>query len=425
MNLEESKIVFFHGIAGTGMRGLAWLLREKGKEVRGTDTTPEAIVELSSQFTVAPEGEASDLLDHVDIYIHSDAVLASHPLRQEALARGIAILSYQSALGEFTDDYTLVAVTGTHGKSSTTAFLAHILQQAGKDPSALVGAGVTSWPGKHARFGKSKIFVVEADEYRNHFHELHPTYAVIPTIEYDHPDFFKSEADVWKSYQTFIDRIPPQGWVVIPKTLQDTPMTWPPSTVVVDTSAAAPHVSIPGKHMQANAALALKAALLLGVSADTATQALATFPGLTRRFEQIGMLGRLSVISDYAHHPTEIAATLAAVKETYPGKKIVVIFEAHMAERMEAFNDEFARALSIADAIILYPPYLPEGRQGVESNQLRDELAEKIQEHHVPLTVLQEPIELPGALEKYASTHEIAIACTAGRLDMHIRQLVS
>lgn len=406
------------------MRGLAWLLSESEKEIRGTDATPSALTDVPIEFTVTTEDKAPSLLLGVDVYIYSDAVLPTHPLRQLAEKQGILSLSYQKALGELTSAYRLIAVTGTHGKSSTTAFLAHILRVTGHDPSALVGAGIPAWPGKHALSGTSDVFVAEADEYRNHFHELTPAAAIITAIEYDHPDFFTSEEDMWKSYQTFINLLPSDGFLIIPSTLRRLPLSWPDITLEVEIDHDLPDAPIPGKHMQANAKLAISAAKQLGVDERQSQAALKTFTGLSRRFETVGKLGDMTVISDYGHHPTEIAATLTAVRERFPDKKVVAVFEAHMAERMQAFNHEFAKALSIADAVIIYPPYLPAGREGSAANVLRDQLVEAIQQHKTPVTVLHHAKELFSALDRYKDTYDIAIACTAGRLDADLRTVV-
>ncbi|MEK7498999.1 MAG: Mur ligase family protein, partial [Patescibacteria group bacterium] len=193
------KTSVFLGVGGSGMRGLAYLLREQGEKIVGFDDAP-GLSELSLEQALKEVSTANRL-------VYSDAALESHALRVEAKRIGIPQIPYQQALGAFAHNYQTIAITGTHGKSSTTAFLAHICIQTGLDPVVLVGANMESLRGKHAQYGKGKYFIVEADEYRNHFLELFPAHAIITTIDFDHPDSFSSLQDTEKAYQEAYDLI--------------------------------------------------------------------------------------------------------------------------------------------------------------------------------------------------------------------------
>lgn len=421
MILAQARTVFLHGIGGSGMRGLAWLLYKNGKNVRGTDTVLPN--DLPHTFQVASEENAQELLAGIDVYIYSDAVDQQNTVRQAVQTQSIPSLSYQAAVGEFAAPYTTVAIAGTHGKSSTTAFLGHILIEAGRDPTVLVGATVPGWEGMNARFG-STLFVVEADEYRNHFHTLRPTHIVIPSVEFDHPDFFRSLIDVVASFQLFIDRLPPNGSLIIPKSLADKKLLSLPKNTTIVSAENLPPTPIPGQHMQSNAALAVAAAEQLGVPRKKALAYLTSFPGLGRRFEILGTIGTATVISDYGHHPTEITATLLAARKRYPNQKIAIIFEAHTAERLVAFKERFADVLSQADGVILYPPYLPKGRSVASGKRAYQNLQKLLLEKGTSLEVLAARDQLPAAVTRASATFDIILACSAGVLDQDLRDAI-
>ena len=431
METAPRKTIFLLGIAGTGMRGLAHLLAQQGSRISGTDAqfddAPELIREEDfNTYRLMKEIDAGVLLAESDLLIYSDAVPETHPLRQQAESKHIPSLPYQEALGEFSRGFKTIAITGTHGKSSTTAFLAHILIAAGLDPAVLVGAPMPGFPGKHARFGKGNYFVVEADEYRQHFLALHPTHAIITAIDFDHPDYFASMQEVEEAYESFLQRVKKSGVVITQTDVQSThpDLTWPKQTRLPSAEhiAQAP-APLPGQHMRRNAALAIAMAEELGVAREKAVAALASFPGLSRRFEVVGTLGDMTLISDYGHHPAEIAATLTAAREKYADKKIAAVFEAHMPERLDAFFDEFIEALSIADLVLVYPPFVPAGRS-VKSADLAAKLLEGFHAANVPAEIIRTPQDLPSALNQIKKDYDVALAFTAGTLDREVRKVV-
>jgi UDP-N-acetylmuramate--alanine ligase len=426
MNIARAERIFMLGIGGTGMRGLAWLLQAKGKTVRGTDS--EITAELSEQFTIAPSSQAKEALASSDLMIYTDAAPADHPLLHHATTHAVPALPYHHAVSQLAQPYTTIAVTGTHGKSSTTAFLAHLLIEAGMDPTVLLGAAIPTWPGHHARLGHSQYLVVEADEYREHFLSLSPAHAIIASIDYDHPDYFSSLEAVVNAYDEFIQRLRPGGSLVIPDTLYAAhpELPWPSVTIRVPRPAAQSIRSpIPGKHMQQNAALAVRLAVQLGIEQPRAQAMLQTFPGLSRRLETVGTYQSLQLISDYAHHPAEIAATLEALSSTHPNKKIIVIFEAHMIIRLQTFFDQFAQALAAQKVVIIYPTYTPTGREEASAAALTQKLATRLQQQGTEAIVLQQRHQLGKELSAWASRADIAIALSAGQLDSQLRQLTT
>lgn len=413
------------GIEGSGMRGLAYLFAKQGFGVVGEDDTVPERREIDG-YTIVPQAGTAAAVRTADILVYSDAVKDDHPLRRLAEEHGIKQIAYQEALGIFAKQYTTLAVTGTHGKSSTTAMLAHILIEAGFDPTVLVGASLDVFGGRNARAGKGKYFVAEADEYRRHFLALAPAHIIITSIDFDHPDYFTSLADVEAGYSEFMGRLTLQGSVVVLSDVVEhhTRVKWPPNITVIHGDAGRNiAMALPGKHMQQNASLAVALAATLGIDKVHASQSLATFSGLKRRMEKIGMIQEIPVYSDYGHHPQEIEATLAGAKDFFAGKKIGVLVEPHMIERLVTFFEGFSRSLEAADAVMLCPVFYPKGREG-EISDAPGKLLADLQSKGKPASLLDSYEQLPAALREFARQVDVVIAFTAGRLDAKLRQAV-
>jgi UDP-N-acetylmuramate--alanine ligase len=426
MARDSAQTIFFLGIAGSGMRGLAHLMHSRGEYIVGTDQNVSSFTALP-HYELAPREEAGGLLEKSDSMIYSDAVSADHPLRQLARDKGIPQLSYPEALGMFSKTFTTLAVSGTHGKSSTTAFLAHILIEAGLDPTVLIGASLPAWGGENARVGKNKYFIVEADEYRDHFLTLSPAHAIITSIDWDHPDFFDSVSRVEKSYSLFLSRLSSNGFCFVPAAIRQAHrrVVWPSNTIEVLTASNLT-LTLPGSHMKQNASLALALAKQLGVDREQGVASLKNFSGLGRRFERIGNFRGLELISDYGHHPEEIRATLQATKERHPDKRILVMFEAHTQERLQTFFDDYVKALALSSGVIICPVFVPKGRE--ERQAKAQEFAKKLEgelaARQIPAWSLNNYDELPDVLRERQPQYDMAIAFTAGILDGRLRQLV-
>lgn len=415
--------LLFLGVNGSGMRGLAYLLEQKGEHIVGYDDNPKG--------TRCSIKDALSAIPACERLIYSDAVPADHPLRTAARAAGLREVAYQEAVGEFSSAYTTIAITGTHGKSSTTAFLAHIAITAGLDPTVLVGANMPTLPGGHARLGKSKYFIVEADEYRRHFLELAPAHIVITSVDFDHPDAFSSLKDTEHIYTEFIARLQPGGKVITPSIEQHDHLhvQWPSDTIAVQEDATRDiTVPLPGNHMRMNAALACEAAVLLGVSRIESKKILATFPGLSRRFELLGIYNGIEIRSDYGHHPAEITATIAGAREVQPHAHIVAIFEAHMPLRLHTFLDGFADSLATADSVIIVPPFVPSGRDSSDSKRDAHHLRDMIIAKGKRVTYAENIAELPATITQDQISEKkpsVAIGFSAGLLDLELRKIVN
>ncbi len=426
--LNRGSTLLLLGIGGQAMRALAHILQSKGINIIGVDAQYERVSNDSTMipYKIIEPLSIQSTLSQVDAVIYSDALPITHPWRQAAQEVACTQLSAFETAGLVTQDYKTIAVAGTHGKSSTTALLGHIMVMAGLDPTVQVGAAVPAWENRNARVGSSEYFIIEADEYMDHFMALKPADIIITSLDFDHPDYFRSFDDVLASFGNFLERLVPNGTVVTHKSLYmafKDRLPWPKKTLLVDLSAEKLPLSLPGKHMQQNAHLAIAMAGILGVSRTIAQEATGTFPGLGRRFELLGEFMGRKIFSDYAHHPTEIAATLQAAREYFPHKKLLVVFEPHTNERLGAFFSQYIQALSASDAIIVCPTYQARGQ--VNDTHTDTQLLESLQQRKIQSWYLRDFSELNSLLQEAVKNFDIVFGLTAGDLDYYLRKLIN
>ena len=344
MGLDLSKIkkVFFIGIGGIGISALAKMAISRGIEVSGVndDESPKTLDSLREVgATIFFQNDFKELPE-VDLYVYSDAWLYRGPeIIENAKKTGKSVLSYFEALGQFAKEYKVIAVAGTHGKTTTTAMVAEILVDAGLDPTVIVGSFVKKID-SNFRYGNSGYLVVEADEYNRHFLNFNPFITVITNIEADHLDCYKDLADIQNAFDKFLSQS---------------------ENKILDYTRyleKVPRLSIPGIHNRMNAAAALAVADFLKIKEEDAQKSLAQFSGTWRRLEKKGETSAGTIIyDDYAHHPTEIKASLEALRELYPvgEKKITIVFQPHLYSRTKALFNDFAKAFKGTDNIFLLP----------------------------------------------------------------------
>ena len=344
MGLDLSKIkkVFFIGIGGIGISALAKMAISRGIEVSGVndDESPKTLDSLREVgATIFFQNDFKELPE-VDLYVYSDAWLYRGPeIIENAKKTGKSVLSYFEALGQFAKEYKVIAVAGTHGKTTTTAMVAEILVDAGLDPTVVVGSFVKKFD-SNFRYGNSGYLVVEADEYNRHFLNFNPFITVITNIEADHLDCYKDLADIQNAFDKFLSQS---------------------ENKILDYTRyleKVPRLSIPGIHNRMNAAAALAVADFLKIKEEDAQKSLAQFSGTWRRLEKRGKTKDGTIIyDDYAHHPTEIKASLEALRELYPAgeKKITIVFQPHLYSRTKALFNDFAKAFKGTDNIFLLP----------------------------------------------------------------------
>jgi UDP-N-acetylmuramate--alanine ligase len=292
-----------------------------------------------------------------------------------AKALGVPMMNYFEALGVAVNPYYLVAVSGTHGKTTTTAMLTDIFETSGKDPTAIIGS-LRSKTKSNFRAGKSKYAIVEACEYKRDYLHLKPDVLVITNVEYEHTDYYKDLADVQDAFRTFVHQVN-EGGVVIADTkhphimpiIKDSPVRVIDYTEYLDVALA---LKQPGVHNRMNAAAAKAVALHEKLEEAGIDEALHDFTGTWRRFEYKGEFQGAPVYDDYAHHPTEIKATLLGMKELYPDRRIVAVFESHTYSRTATLFEDFAKVTAFADQFYFLPIYAAreENTSGVSVKEL-------------------------------------------------------
>jgi len=366
--------IYCSGIGGIGLSAYAAFQNANGHDVSGSDSQPTALTEdLSGQgIDVDTNQDGSNVPEDADLFVYSEAIPEDAPERERAAEFGIEQQSYFKALGELSKDYQVIAVTGTHGKSSTVAMAAKVLIESGKDPSVVVGTKLKELDNRNWRRGESDIFLLEACEYRCSFHYLSPSIILLTGVDGDHFDAFKSIDEYQKAFIDFIKLMPKEGVVITHGSDSDCKkVIGEADRILVDADQLPlPELSIPGKHMQENAQLVVSLSEQIGVESYEAAKILKGFSGSWRRMEVKGTYGEnVTVIDDYGHHPKEVQVTLEGAKEFYPGR-LVCVFQPHMQSRTLDLYDDFLGAFSSADLVVLTDVYEarnePEGKVDIE-----------------------------------------------------------
>lgn len=382
---------YFIGIGGAGVSGLARIAKQHGQHVSGSDSNTGTIVQSLQHEGI--EVFTTQTTDHVpldaDMYVYSDAVPETNPERQVLADHGLTgkSKSYFKAVGEMMKVYDRrIAVSGTHGKTTTTAMLTLVLEAAGYDPTAIVGSMIKAF-NSNVRVGKDKsTFVVEACEYRAHMLELFPTAIILTNIEEDHLDYYRDLEDIVTTFQKYLDLLPDNG--VFVKNADDSEirdLEFVGTTISYGIESPADYmatdiqksghkqtfkvghhtyeISVPGDFNIYNALAVIAYASYLGIPAKLIQAGLHKFTGTWRRFELVGQYKGADVISDYAHHPTAITSTLKASHEWYPDRRVVIVFQPHQHNRTKKLFDKFVAAFDQADLTIIQEIYDVAGRE--------------------------------------------------------------
>ncbi len=392
------------GIGGIGLSAIARVLLANGDVVSGSDMSRSQITdELERLGAKIAIGHRAENVGDADIVLVTSAAPTDNPEVQEARRRGIRIVRRYDFFPELTSGKKTIAVAGTHGKTTTTGMVAALLLNGGLDPSVVVG-GIIPELGGNGRAGRGEYFVVEADEYDYAFLGLRPAIAVVTSIEMDHPDIFKNVDEVAAAFQKFLHLVPTDGLIVgcgdherVAQELQSIKQVsvtrygfghnndWRADDIVPNSRGGTDFtvqrygarvgtftLQIPGRHNVLNALAALAVADSVGVEVASARETLANFKGAARRFQVKGEVGGVVIVDDYAHHPSEIRATLAAARQRYPGRRLWAVFQPHTFSRTVALLDDFAQAFADADRVILAAIYAAREREnpGISSRDL-------------------------------------------------------
>lgn len=365
--MESAKHVYFIGIGGIGISAVARMMLAEGKAVSGSDRSSSKVTDELAKLgaKIFTPQDAKNVPADVDCAVYTVAVPDDNPEMAEIRRRGIPLFSYPQTLDYISKKYYTIAVSGTHGKTTTTAMIAHILIEAGLDPTVIVGS-LMRHPqnaGADSNFimGKGKYLIVEADEYRKSFHNLHPSLLVVNNLDEDHLDFYKDLSDIQDSFAEVVRKLPKDGHLV-------TDAHNPHIAPLVKVAPCAVHdykarpldavLRIGGAHNRSNAQAAATVAEILGVPKERIKRSLESFTGLWRRFEYIGMTeGGAKVYDDYAHNPQKVRAVLQGARELFPGKRIVAVFQPHLFSRTKLLFKAFVESFDEADEIILAPIY--------------------------------------------------------------------
>ena len=389
INFSHPIHIYFIGIGGISMSGLAEILLEKNFRISGSDVRKTTLTEaLSQKGAVIYYGQAAgNLAEDIDLVVYTSAIHEDNPEFAAMKERQLPSLTRAELLGQMMKNYELpIAVSGTHGKTTTTSMISQILLENDSDPTLSIGGIFRPIQG-NIRVGHSGIFVTEACEYTNSFLSFSPKIGIILNIEEDHLDFFKDIREIRSSFRRFAALLPEDGMLIINGDIQDyEEITAGLSCSVITygssgrmdysfsdlTCGSLGHpafhlqtkagnsgsfaLAVPGRHNVSNALAAIALSDLLGISHEVVKKALLKFTGTDRRFEYKGKCNGFTIIDDYAHHPTEITATLEAAS-SYPHRELWCVFQPHTYTRTRAFLPEFARALTLADKVVLTDIY--------------------------------------------------------------------
>lgn len=400
--------IHFIGIGGISMSGLAEILLEEHFTISGSDNKRSNLTELLERkgACLFYGQKASNITKNIDLVVYTAAVHEDNPELLEVRALNIPTLTRAELLGQLMQNYqTPIAVSGTHGKTTTTSMISDILLKANQDPTLSIGGILKSIDG-NIRVGKSGLFLTEACEYTNSFLSFLPKISIILNIEEDHLDFFKDIREIRDSFHQFAKLLPEDGLLIINGEIEnyleitegikcpfltygnDSSFDYFPTNIIYDNFAKGSFtlnrkngksqevsLGVTGEHNISNALAAFALSDYLHISEETAGTALLNFEGTNRRFEYKGEIGGVTIIDDYAHHPTEIAATLHAAKN-YPHKTTWCVFQPHTYTRTKAFLKDFATSLSLADKIILTDIFAAREKDtlGISSKDLQNEI---------------------------------------------------
>jgi UDP-N-acetylmuramate--alanine ligase len=381
---SDPRPVHFMGIAGAGMSALAELLARRGIAVTGCDAAADEASDLRRLGVMVHHGHHPGHLEGARAVVVTSAVPADHPELRRARERGLPVVRRAEALGEAVNTGEVVAVAGTHGKTTTTVMTTEALAAAGFAPTGLAGGRVGAWRG-NLRAGDGRLYVVEADEYDRSFLALAPAIAVITNVEADHLDIYDGLADIRRAFEQFL--APARTVVLCADDEGAAALTLASNAEVLRYGITSPDarvsageimsvdgrlrfvvafdgealgeltLRVPGVHNVRNALAATAAGLALGATLERMRPGLEGFEGVERRFQRLGSVNGIEIVDDYAHHPTEILATLDAARAAFPGRRIVAAFQPHLFTRTRDFSVQFGAALARADAVFLTEIY--------------------------------------------------------------------
>lgn len=416
MEKEQARCVHFIGIGGIGMSALARFYHSKGWRISGSDLQSSEITE-----ELAKEGMQIAIGRHKAANVPKEATLvirtAATPLTnvevKRAITRGIPVRLYAEELGVLTRQYRTVTISGSHGKSTTTALTALVMQEGSLDPTVILGTKLKEFGNSNFRRGKGSYFVLEADEYNRSFLHFSPQIAIVTNIDAEHLDTYKTVEGVEQAFKQYLEKIPKDGVIIanhdderlrrVAGRFNNNVVWYSLESPEADTVRAI--IQIPGDHNVSNALAALMLGRTLGIPEHAILSVIGRYRGAWRRFEFKGMINGGYIYNDYGHHPSEIRATLAAARATFPFRRVLCVFQPHQYARLAYNWDGFIQAFDGADRVILLPVYEVAGRDAkkakhtVNSEKLAHELILR-GKNAAHLTFEEAPKEIPPMLRQ-------------------------
>jgi UDP-N-acetylmuramate--alanine ligase len=451
--LSRQAPIHFMGVCGAGMSALAEYVARSGGVATGCDAKSAAAPPTLSELGVAlDDGHDPDHVQGAAAVVVTSAVPSDHPELVAARALGIPVLKRAAALGALVNAGRVIAVAGTHGKTTTTGMIGTTLAEAGLDPTAFVGGRVPGWRGGLRAGGP--LFVVEADEYDRSFLALRPDMAVITNLEPDHMEIYGDLATLYDAFAEFLDPVPDDGLIVIctddpgaaavaARLPHDRVLSYGLDAAVrlraerISTSADGTrfHVTrdgemlgpfsipVPGRHNVRNALATVAVTLHAGADLDDVRRGLARFGGVERRFQRLAEVRGVEVINDYAHHPTEVAATIAAAREWFPDRRVVAVFQPHLYTRTRDLWRAFGETLAAAEAVWVTDVF--PAREAPIEGVTGELVADAGRAAGAEVTYRPAIEGIAGALAAWLEAGDVCLMMGAGDIDEHAHALVA
>lgn len=410
------------GIGGIGLSGLAQILHEQGNIVTGSDIEDSHIItSMQEKGIKISVGHDENLInENLNKVIYSSAIPSKNSELTKAKRLGITVLKYSEAIKEFTENSYTIAICGTHGKTTVTAFSSLALLAGEKDPTVIIGSNLREFGNNNYRKGGEKYFIVEACEYKRNFLNYSPNIIILTNLETEHLDYFKDLEDYKDAFKEFISKLPEDGYLIAngdDSNVLDVIKDAKAQTILFskdDERMDQINLSIPGEFNKMNALSGLILGQLLNIDRNEILKSFENFKGAWRRYEILGKYNEMLVINDYAHHPTAIEATIKATKTKYPESRICCVFQPHQYNRTKNFLNEFAKSFKNADCVILPDIYkVRDTKEDIQEVSI-DKLVDSINKLDTEALKISEYEEIKIYFEQNHSKYDVLLIMGAG-----------